>query len=145
MYFRQPNYWLALSGGLSYLFNAYVASKYGSTSAVMSSLGLAVTSIWFHITRDDTSFWMDQVFVYAYSAIAAKEAWDRGFIEFGMLFIGMLNAALLYYVGQMGSCFTFSPELEVATVYHASIHLGSSILVSSVLAGSNVLVLTDVR
>jgi hypothetical protein len=145
MYFRQPNYWLALSGGLSYMFNAYVASKFGSQSAVMSSLGLALTSIWFHITRDDTSFWTDQAFIYAYGAIAAKEAWERGPIEFGMTLIGMLNAVLLYYVGQMGSCFTFSPEIEVATAYHASLHFGSSILMSSVLAGSNVLLLADVR
>jgi hypothetical protein len=145
MYQKKPNNWLALTGGLSYLFSAYVASKFGSTSAVMSSLGLALTSVWFHLMRDDTSFWADQVFIYAYGVIAAKEAWERGPIEFGMTLIGVLNAGLLYYVGQLGNCYTFHPEFEVATAYHASLHMGSAVLVSSVLAGSNVFVLTDLR
>lgn len=145
MYRPEANYWLAATGGLSYLFNAYVAHKFGSPSAALSSLGLALTSVWFHIMRDDTSFWVDQMFVHAYGTIALKESWERGPIELGMVVIGMLNAALLYYVGSIGECYTFSPEIEVATAYHASIHMGSAILVSSVLAGSNVLVLADLR
>ncbi len=136
---------LALTGGLSYLFNAYVAYQFGSLSSAFASLGLAMTSIWFHIARDDTSFWMDQMFVHAYGSIALKESWDRGFIEVGLVVLGILFSTLLYYAGQIGGCYTFSPELEVATAYHASMHMGSAILVSSVLAGSNVLLLTDLR
>jgi hypothetical protein len=58
-----------------------------------------------------------------------------------MVINGMLNAALFFYVGQMGNCYTYSPEVEIATAYHASIHMGSAVLVSSVLAGSNVLLI----
>jgi hypothetical protein len=145
MYRPESNYWLALTGGLSYLFNAYVAYRFGSTSAAFASAGLALTSIWFHISRDDTSFWLDQMFVHAYGTIALKESWDRGFIECCLVVLGVLFSTLLYYAGQIGNCYTFSPELEVATAYHASLHMGSAVLVSSVLAGSNVLLLTDMR
>lgn len=145
MYRQESNYWLALTGGLSYLFNAYVAYQFGSMSTAFASLGLAMTSIWFHIARDDTSFWLDQMFVHAYGSIALKESWERGPIELGLVAIGLLFSTLLYYAGQVGNCYTFHPELEVATAYHASIHMGSAILVSSVLAGSNVLMLGDMR
>lgn len=145
MYRRDSNYLLAFTGGLSYLFNAYIAYTFGSTSTAFASLGLALTSIWFHIARDDTSFWLDQMFVHAYGSIALKESWERGFIELGLVVLGMLFSTLLYYAGQIGNCYTFHPELEVATAYHASLHMGSAILVSSVLAGSNVLLLTDLR
>jgi hypothetical protein len=141
MYRKEPNNWLALTGGLSYLFSAYVASKFGSSSAVISSLGLALTSIWFHTTRDDTSFWTDQAFIGAFGIMSIKEAWERGPIELGMVINGILNAALFFYVGQMGNCYTYSPEVEIATAYHASIHMGSAVLVSSVLAGSIVLLI----
>jgi hypothetical protein len=145
MYRPESNYLLALTGGLSYLFNAYVAYRFGSVSAAFASAGLALTSIWFHISRDDTSFWLDQMFVHAYGTIALKESWDRGFIECGLVVLGVLFSTLLYYAGQIGNCYTFSPEIEVATAYHASLHMGSAVLVSSVLAGSNVLLLTDMR
>ncbi len=141
MYRRESNYWLALTGGLSYLFNAYVAYQFGSTSTAIASIGLALTSIWFHIARDETSFWLDQMFVHAYGTIALKEGWERGPIEVGLVVLGLLFATLIYYAGQIGNCYTFSPELEVATAYHASLHMGSAVLVSSVLAGSNVLYL----
>jgi hypothetical protein len=145
MYRQDSNYLLALTGGLSYLFNAYVAHQFGSLSTAFASLGLAMTSVWFHIARDDTSFWMDQMFVHAYGSIALKESWDRGFIELGLVVLGILFSTLLYYAGHIGRCYTFHPEFEVATAYHASMHMGSAILVSSVLAGSNVLLLTDLR
>lgn len=141
MYRSESNYWLALTGGLSYLFNAYVAYQFGSLSTAAVSVGLAMTSIWFHISRDDTSFWLDQMFVHAYGTIALKESWERGPIELGLVVLGMLFSSLLYYAGQIGNCYTFSPELGVATAYHASLHMGSAIVVSSVLAGSNVLYL----
>lgn len=145
MYQKEPNYWLALSGGLSYLFSAYVASKFGSSSAVMSSLGLALTSIWFHTTRDDVSFWTDQALVGAFGIMSIKEAWERGPIELGMVINGMLNAVLFFHIGQMGNCYTYSPDVATATAYHATIHMGSAVVLSSVLAGSNVLLLTDLR
>jgi len=132
---------LALTGGLSYLFNAYVAYRFGSPFSAVASLGLAMTSVWFHIARDDTSFWMDQMFVHAYGTIALKESWERGPIEVGLVVLGLLFATLIYYAGQIGNCYTFSPELEIATAYHASLHMGSAIVVSTVLAGSNVLYL----
>lgn len=141
MYRQESNYLLALTGGLSYLFNAYVAYRFGSLSTAVTSLGLAMTSIWFHIARDDTSFWMDQMFVHAFGTIALKESWDRGPIEVGLVVLGLLFSALIYYAGQIGNCYTFHPELEVATAFHASLHMGSAIVVSSVLAGSNVLYL----
>jgi hypothetical protein len=141
MYRRESNYLLALTGGLSYLFNAYVAHRFGSPFSAVASLGLATTSIWFHIARDDTSFWMDQMFVHAYGTIALKESWERGPIEVGLVVLGLLFATLFYYAGQIGNCYTFSPELETATAYHASLHMGSAVLVSTVLAGSNVLYL----
>jgi len=77
MYRQESNYLLALTGGLSYLFNAYVAYRFGSRFSAVASLGLAMTSVWFHIARDDTSFWMDQMFVHAYGTIALKESWER--------------------------------------------------------------------
>jgi hypothetical protein len=141
MYQKEPNYWLALTGGLSYLFTAYVASKFGSRSSVITSLGLALTSIWFHSTRDDISFWTDQAFIGAFVMTAIKESWDRGPIEFGMTLNGMLNTILVFHVGQMGNCYTFSPDVTTATAYHASIHVGSAAVLSSVLAGSNVLLI----
>ena len=133
MYRQESNYWLALTGGLSYLFNAYVAYKFGSPWSAAASLGLAMTSIWFHIARDDTSFWMDQMFVHAYGTIALKESWERGFIELGLVILGLLFATLIYYAGKIGNCYTFHPELEVATAYHATLHMGSAIVVSGVL------------
>ena len=141
MYRRESNYWLALTGGLSYMFNAYVAYRFGSLSTAVTSLGLAMTSVWFHIARDETSFWLDQMFVHAFGTIALKESWQRGPIELGLVILGLLFSTLLYYAGQIGNCYTFSPELEVATAFHASLHMGSAVLVSTVLAGSNVLYL----
>lgn len=127
MFHPEPNYGLALTGGLGY---SLLASGLYLHNYISISTGfLALTSIWFHTRRSTVSFWLDQAAIVVWSGTMLYDSYRAGWSEFGAG-VGCLGySVFVFYYGHRTGKYAYHPNRIVSTLFHASIHV-LSILVA---------------
>ncbi len=124
-FYTEPNYVLAMSGGVLYSYLAYWIYESMVSIAFLSSM-LALTSIWFHSAKTMASFWMDQVMIYVWTIRILYASYERGWIPF-VLGLGCLGyGVVLFYWGQRTMRYAYDPRRHVSTAFHVSVHLLST-------------------
>lgn len=133
-FFPEANYILAMTGGLGFAFVSYwlhVLEAWFVTIMVFSILSL--TSIWFHIWRTETAYRLDNGVALLGTLISLYECYMRGPMAIGIGLQAVLYVALVFYVGFLGKCFAFHPNHLIATLFHASIHIVTGLVMVFVL------------
>jgi hypothetical protein len=128
-YVRVPCYELALSGGALYSYVAYMANLYQcSRIMVYHTLSLGLSSIWFHLTKSAPSFWVDQVVLNSWVLMFVYEAYIRHWMAVGIVFLSILYACLMFYVGQAKRIYAYHPSRFWSIFFHLSVHIQSAML-----------------
>lgn len=133
-FFPESNYVLAFTGGLGFAFVSYwlhVLEAWFATIMAFSILSL--TSIWFHIWRTETAYRLDNSVALIGTLVSLYECYMRGPMAIGIGLQAVLYVALVFYVGFLGKCFAFHPNRFIATLFHASIHIITGVVMVFVL------------
>ena len=126
-YFQEPTYELALSSGVLYSYVTYLSYVYGcSQLMIYHTLSLAVSSLWFHLTKSVPSFWADQIILNSWVLMFVYEAYLRHWMAVGLTIIGILYAFLVFYVGQAKRIYAYHPSRFWSIFFHMSVHIQSA-------------------
>lgn len=128
-YFRDPTYELALSSGVLYSYVTYLAYIYGcSQLMIYHTLSLAISSVWFHSTKTETLFWVDQLVLNTWVPMFVYEAYLRHWMAVAMSVLCILYSILIFYVGQAKRTFAYHPSRAVFIFFHMSVHVFSAMV-----------------
>lgn len=133
-FFPEANYVLAMTGGLGFAFVSYwlhVLEAWFVTIMVFSILSL--TSVWFHVWRSEIAYRLDNTVALVGTLISLYECFLRGPMAVGIGLQAVLYVSLVFYVGFLGKCFAFDPDRMTATMFHASIHFVTGLVMVFVL------------
>lgn len=123
-FFPEANYVLAATGGLGFAAVSYwllVLEAWYVTIMAFSILSL--TSVWFHIWRTDIAYRLDNSIALFGVLLSIYECYTRGPMALGFGAISVLYAALVFYIGYLGSCYAFDRNRVISTFFHASMHI----------------------
>lgn len=100
------------------------ALKGGSMYTAAVSGNLAVTSFFYHMTKDVHYFWVDQVACFLYIVAAVYE------VSFHKkLFHQVLVAAIaiytmtIYHYGYLNQCYIWDSDCSLSSAHHAGMHI----------------------
>ena len=132
-YYPEPNYVLASTASVSFLMIAsFVHYMMSWHIHVPLSLGLVLSSVWFHTQKSYMSYLIDQLAIQAWALSVMYEAFLRGPISMGIVYIAVSYDILVFYIGWLGNCYAFDEDRTISTFFHATTHfsgiLGSIIL-----------------
>ena len=122
--FFPPNYWLVLSAQ-ALLLPAILAYRSAVYPTAITYLCLWLTSSYYHSTYSPTSFYIDQIAVWAAVARSFVDGYHTR--PYGLICTIVVNGYNYYVFVYAKYC--SSSDLRIATPAHAGIHLFTSIAV----------------
>lgn len=120
-----PNYWMAASA-LSYTYPLQLACARGQWENAGMFLYLLLCSLWFHTTKGDVAYWLDQsaIGVLVYRLFVEGSRVDP--MTLMEITMAVASALTMDILGRRYQTFIWSPIWIVRTVSHMSIHIGSA-------------------
>lgn len=120
---------LAVTGALSYIGAAWVASVWSEWPMVVSASTLALTSAWFHLSRSPLSFWADQIAIQWVAGQGLYDASLRGPCHLAAGLGVIAYSGCVYYGGRRWNALAWGPN---ATAWHASTQIATALVICSI-------------
>lgn len=122
----EPNYWLVTS---SFLFVAPGILCYQLNLPVLSMIYFLVTctSSAYHATKHPMLLWADLSLLHINHLSTVSYIVWGGLVSMPAYFAWLLYAVIVYYYGHTTSSFVWDPNRSVATFWHITLHLATSL------------------
>jgi len=116
----QPNPYLIATSLMFIIPASYAAyTKYWSACLVLTYLTLVSTI--YHATKNNYLFYLDQTACIIYALYTMCQSYKYGLIY--VWYVGTGFTVIVYYGGYLTQSLVYSPNLLVATICHAMMHL----------------------
>lgn len=129
--------WLALTGGVSFLISAITAYAYNNWYLTFTSSCLALTSVWWHTSRLQIAFWVDQAAMAMFVINSGYVSISKGIIPSGLFFVTGTYCIVVYHLGRKWNLWAFDTNQTNYIFFHATLHIVPLLSVLSVFAFNN--------
>lgn len=119
---------ILMASSLAFLLPMIAALKSDSMYAAAVSGNLAVTSFFYHMTKDVHYFWVDQFACFLYIVAAVYEVMFHKKV-FHQVLVGVITiyTTVIYHYGYLNQCYIWDSDCSLSSAHHAGMHIVSAI------------------
>lgn len=119
---------ILMASSLTFLLPMMAALKANSVYAAAVSGNLAVTSFFYHMTKDIHYFWIDQLACFLYVVAAVYEVFFHKKLFHQVLVGGItVYTMVIYHYGYLNQCYIWDSDCSLSSAHHAGMHVVSAL------------------
>jgi hypothetical protein len=127
---------ILMASSLSFLLPMMAALKADAVYTAAVCGNLVVTSFLYHMTKDVTYFWIDQVAVFLYVVAFVYEVlFHKKKLYQVLVAIVTVYVTVIYHYGYLNECYIWDSDCSLSSAHHAGMHVIASLAGAITLLG----------